>query len=87
MLTTKKYSTKRQVRRALDQMLQAEMALEAIRTHYNLEWGEDAGCDLDRAVKSALSGLEDARKELDDLLRRSRGKSVPLNFPKRRNNV
>jgi len=83
--TAKKFSTKRQVREALERIDAASKALDVIRDHYNFEWGEDGGCDLDRAINHALGKLQEAQKELDDLLLRFRGgKAVTLNWPKGR---
>lgn len=79
-----KYSTKRQVREALDRIEQAGKALDVIRDHYNFEWGENGHCDLDLAISHALARLQEAQKELDDLLTRFRGKGIPLDWPKGR---
>lgn len=87
MTTKAKYSTKRQVREALERIDQASKALDTIRDHYNMEWGETGHCDLDLAVSHALARLQEAERELSNLLTLFRGKGIPLNWPKGRRTI
>lgn len=82
--TNTKFSTKQHVRAAVDRIDAAAQELDAVRQHYDMEWGDNGYCDLDLAMQHALGKLQEARKELDDLLVRFRGRGVPLNWPKGR---
>lgn len=82
--TKGKFSTKRHIRAALDAIDTAAKELDAVRQHYDMEWGDNGHCDLDLAMSYALTRLQEATKELDDLLVKFRGRGIPLDWPKGR---
>lgn len=79
-----KFSTKRHVRAALKAIESAAKELDAVRDHYDFEWGENGHCDLDLEMSHALAKLQEAQKGLDDLLVKFRGRGIPLDWPKGR---
>ena len=82
--TKGKFSTKRHVRAAVAAIDTAAKELDDVRNHYDMEWGDNGRCDLDCALMYTLGKLQEARKELDDLLVKFRDRGIPLNWPKGR---
>jgi hypothetical protein len=64
---------------AKNSLAYADKNLEQIRFKLDLEWGENAGCSLDMRLTSAISAIEEARKELDVILDNNK-RSVKLNW-------
>jgi flagellin-specific chaperone FliS len=71
------FPTRQKIREAEDKLSEASEKLSEIRNEFNMEWGDNRGCDLDVALTYALRRIEEAQTELQDLLRRRR---LGLNF-------
>ena len=78
-MKSKNFSTKRQVRESMAALEVAEKALDVVSDHYDFEYGQNGNCDLDVTLTSVLRKIQEARRELDDLLIANRGgQSMPL---------
>lgn len=71
------FPIRQKIREAEETLCQASDKLHEIRDHYNMEWGDNAHCDLDLALTYALHRIQEAQTELNDLLRLRR---LGLNF-------
>ncbi len=78
-MKSKNFSTKRQVRESMAALEVAEKALDVVSDHYDFEYGQNGNCDLDVTVTSVIRKIQEARRELDDLLIANRGQAIPLN--------
>lgn len=72
------------IRRAIDLLRDADAALEVIRDHFDMEWGDNAHTDLDIALSSVIRDLGDCRNKLDDVLLKFRGRALKPNYPRKR---
>lgn len=83
-MKTKSYQPKRSVRRVIEALYEADREIERIRDHFDMEWGDNAHSDVDVQLSSAIRQMEAARKTLDGILDKFRGKSLRPNFPRKR---
>lgn len=80
----KKFQSKATMRRAVESLEGADKALESIRDHFGMEWGDNGHCDLDVSLSSALRKIAEAKREIEETLAKYKGKAVTPHFPRKR---
>ncbi len=65
----------------------AEKQIDELRDHFDCEWGTASGGDLDCTTANIMRHLNEAKSEIDDLLRKYKGCAIRPNYPKKRKSV